>query len=148
MADALHHSCHLNEWYSPYQDDKVFGAKHNFFRQDLAGKISFINPPFNTFEGKQNLIEKVIEKISESLRSNLPTRVILLIPIFEGKVGHLYETQARKSRFMEIATFPKGLSRSWHLNTITFTTTFHLAFFLKKLDYICARTKRQYIGIQ
>ena len=107
MADALHHSCHLKEWYSLYQD-KSFGAKHDFFQQELSGKNTYINPPFNTFEGRQNLIEKVIAKVSDSLRSNLPTRVILLIPIFEGRIGHLYETQAKKSRFLEIATFPKG----------------------------------------
>src|ERR1700722_16011750 len=108
MADALHHSCHLKAWYSLYQEDTTFGAKHDFFQQELTGKNTYINPPFNTFEGNQNLIEKVIAKVSDSLRSNLPTRVILLIPIFEGEIGHLYETQARNSRFLEIATFPKG----------------------------------------
>ena len=108
MADALHHSCHLKEWFSLYREDQVFGAKHDFFQQDLAGRNTYINPPFNTFEGKHNLIEKVIEKISDSLRSDLPTRVVLLIPIFDGKIGHLYEDQARNSRFIEIATFPKG----------------------------------------
>ena len=108
MGDVLHHSRHLQEWYSRYQEDQVFGAKHDFFKQDLRGKNIYVNPPFNTFEDKQNLIEKVISKISESLRSNLPTRVVLLIPIFEGKIGQLYETQAKNSRFLEIATFPKG----------------------------------------
>ena len=107
MGDALHHSTYLNEWYSLYPEDTVFGAKHDFFKQDLRGKNTYVNPPFNTFEGKQNLIERVLEKILDSLRSDLPTRVILLIPIFEGEIGHLYETQARKSRFLEIATFPK-----------------------------------------
>ena len=29
MADALHHSSHLKEWFSLYQEDKVFGAKHD-----------------------------------------------------------------------------------------------------------------------
>ena len=104
----LHHSRHLKEWYSLYPEDQIFGAKHDFFKQDLTGKNTYINPPFNTFEGKQNLIEKVINKVFESLRSNLPTRVVLLIPIFAGEIGRLYETQARKSCFLEIATFPKG----------------------------------------
>jgi hypothetical protein len=108
MGDVLHHSRHLQEWYSRYQEDQAFGAKHDFFKQDLSGKNTYVNPPFNTFEDKQNLIEKVILKISDSLRSNLPTRVVLLIPIFEGKVGQLYETQARNSRFLEIATFPQN----------------------------------------
>ena len=85
MGDALHHSTYLNEWYSLYPEDTVFGAKHDFFKQDLRGKNTYVNPPFNTFEGKQNLIERVLEKILDSLRSDLPTRVILL----------------------EIATFPK-----------------------------------------
>ena len=108
MADVLHHSSNLKEWFSLYPEDKVFGAKHDFFKQDLTGKNMYVNPPFNTFDNKQNLIEKVIKKVSDSLRSNLPTRVVLLVPIFDGEVGHLYETQARKSRFLEIATFPKS----------------------------------------
>ena len=83
-------------------------AQHDFFKQDLRGKNIFINPPFNAFENKQNLIEKLISKICDSLRSDLPTRVILLIPIFEGKIGQLCETQAKNSRFLEIATFPKN----------------------------------------
>ena len=63
MGDVLHHSCHLQEWYSRYQEDQAFGAKHDFFKQDLRGKNIFINPPFNTFEDKQNLIEKSLENI-------------------------------------------------------------------------------------
>ena len=66
MGDVLHHSCHLQEWYSRYQEDQVFGAKHDFFKQDLSGKNTYINPPFNTFEDNQNLIEKVVSKISDS----------------------------------------------------------------------------------
>ena len=123
MGDVLHHSRHLQE-YSRYQEDQAFGAKHNFFKQDLRGKNTNINSPFNTFEDKQNLIEKVI-KISESLRSNLPTRVILLIPIFEGKIGQLYETQAKNSRFLEIATFPKNSFSFVHPNIITSITIFN-----------------------
>jgi hypothetical protein len=74
MADVLHHSSNLKEWFSLYPEDKVFGAKHDFFKQDLTGKNTYVNPPFNTFENKQNLIEKVIKKVSDSLRSNLPTK--------------------------------------------------------------------------
>ena len=33
---------------------------------------------------------------------------MLLIPIFEGMDGHMYETQARKAKFLEIGTFPAG----------------------------------------
>ena len=74
MADVLHHSPNLEEWFSLYPEDKIFGAKHDFFKQDLTGRNTYVNPPFNTFENKQNLIEKVIEKVSDSLRSNRPTR--------------------------------------------------------------------------
>jgi len=38
MGDALHHSCYLKEWYSLYQEDKIFGAKHDFFKQEIKGK--------------------------------------------------------------------------------------------------------------
>jgi hypothetical protein len=139
MGDVLHHSCQLKEWYSRYQEDQVFGAKHDFFKQDLSGKNIYVNPPFNTFEDRQNLIEKVISKISDSLRSNLPTRAVLLIPIFEGKIGQLYETQARKSRFLEIATFPKGsfsfvAPEHYHINN-----NFQPGHFAQKIGlYLCA----------
>ena len=53
MADALHHSDHLKEWYSLYQEDQAFGAKRDFFKQELKGKNIYINPPFNTFEGNR-----------------------------------------------------------------------------------------------
>ena len=33
---------------------------------------------------------------------------MLLIPILEGMDGHMYETQARKAKFLEIGTFPPG----------------------------------------
>ena len=108
MGDALHHSRHLQEWYSKYQEDQVFGAKHDFFKQDLSGKNTYINPPFNTFKDGKNLIEQVITKIADSLRSNLPTRVVL-IPIFEGDIGKLDENQAHNKRFLEIGTFPQAL---------------------------------------
>ncbi len=86
MGDVLHHSPYLKEWYSLYESDKCFGAKHDFFKQTLEGRNTYINPPFNTFEGKENenLISEVIAKIAEELRSDKPTRVVLLIPIFEG----------------------------------------------------------------
>src|ERR1044071_5692055 len=94
---------------------------------------------FNTFEGKQNLIEKVISKISDSLRSNLPTRVVLLIPIFEGSIGKLYENQAQKSRFLEIATFPQNsfsfvAPEHYHIHN-----NFQPGYFAQKIAlYLCA----------
>ena len=142
MADVLHHSPNLKEWFSLYPEDKVFGAKHDFFKHDLMGRNTYVNPPFNTFENKQNLIEKVIKKVSDSLQSNLPTRVVLLVPIFDGEVGHLYEDQARKSRFLEIATSPK--------NSFSFvapehsTTTFSLDFSPERWVFISAQIKLRY----
>jgi len=35
----------------------------------------------------------------------------LVIPITEGNEGHIFETQARKAKFFEICTFPKGQFR-------------------------------------
>jgi hypothetical protein len=139
MGDALHHSRHLRKWYSKYQEDQAFGAKHDFFQQDLRGNNTYINPPFNTFEGKQNLIEKVITKIADSLRSNLPTRVVLLIPIFEGNIGQLYENQVRNNRFLEIATFPQGsfsfvAPEHYHIHD-----NFQPGYFAQKIGlYLCA----------
>ena len=95
MADVLHHSSNLKNGSHCIQKTK-FWSKTRLLQQDLTGKNMYVNPPFNTFDNKQNLIEKVIKKVSDSLRSNLPTRVVLLVPIFDGEVGHLYETQARK----------------------------------------------------
>ena len=139
MGDALHHSRHLQEWYSKYQEDQVFGAKHDFFQQDLSGKNTYINPPFNTFEDKQNLIEKVITKIAESLRSNLPTRVVLLIPIFEGNIGKLYENQAQSKRFLEIATFPQGSFSFVAPEHYRIHDNFQPGYFAQKIGlYLCA----------
>ena len=90
----------------------------------------YVNPPFNTFENKQNLIEKVIKKVSDFLRSNLPTRVVLLVPIFDGEVGHLYEDQAKKLRFL--------------VSTITFITIFSLDFSPEKWVFISAQIKPRY----
>src|SRR5580692_7129731 len=96
MADVLHHSSNLKEWFSLYPEDKVFGAKPDFFKQDLTGKNTYVNPPFNTFENKQNLIEKVIEKVSDSLRQIFQQEWFYLCPFL---MGHLYETQARNRAF-------------------------------------------------
>src|SRR5271170_5556599 len=50
MADVFRHSDHLKEWYSPYRGDVSFGAKYDFFTQELAGRNTYINPPFNTYQ--------------------------------------------------------------------------------------------------
>src|ERR1044071_8089065 len=70
---------------------------------------------------------------------DLPTRVILLIPIFEGKIGQLYETQARNSRFLEIATFPQNsfsfvAPEHYHIHN-----NFQPGYFSQKIAlYLCA----------
>src|ERR1700731_1187103 len=51
---------------------------------------------------------RIIKKIAEDLKADKPTRAVLLIPIFEGMDGHVYETQVRKAKFLEIGTFPAG----------------------------------------
>ena len=139
MGDVLHHSRDLKEWYSPYESDVPFGAKHDFFKQSLEGKNTYINPPFNTYEGKENLIEKVIKKIADSLQSDKPTRVILLVPVFQGQHGHLYETQAKKSRFLEIATFPQGSFSFVAPEQYYINNNFQPGVFTEKVGlYLCA----------
>jgi hypothetical protein len=108
MADALHHSHYYHAWFSAYETDKVFGAKHDFFKQSLEGRNTYINPPFNTYMNDEHVITQVIRKVANELRSDRPTRVVLLIPIFEGPTGNLYETQAREARFLEIVSFDKN----------------------------------------
>ena len=58
MGDVLHHSCHLKEWYSRYQEDQVFGAKYDFFKQNLSGKNIYVNPPFNTLKTNKISLKK------------------------------------------------------------------------------------------
>jgi len=53
----------------------------------------------------------LLEKITTELKTELPTRILLVIPITEGNEGHIFETQARKAKFVEIGTFPKGQFR-------------------------------------
>ena len=89
------------------------GAKHDFFKQRLEGRNTYINPPFNTYVNDEHVITQVIRKVASELRSDRPTRVALLIPIFEGPTGGLYETQAREAKFLEIVSFDKN---SFHRN--------------------------------
>ena len=107
MADSLHHSEYLASWFSKLSSDCVFGAKWNFFEQTLEGKNIFICPPFEVHSNGENLITKVIQKIVTELKTDKPTRALLIIPILEGREGHIFETQARKAKFLEICRFPK-----------------------------------------
>ena len=81
---------------------------YDVFSQSLSGKNTYINPPFNNLGTQENAISRIIGKIAEDLKAEKPTRAVLLIPIFEGKDGHRYETQARKAKLLEIGTFPTG----------------------------------------
>lgn len=107
MADSLHHSEYLASWFSKLSSDCVFGAKWNFFEQTLEGKNIFICPPFEVHSNGENIITKVIQKIVTELKTDKPTRALLIIPILEGREGHIFETQARKAKFLEICRFPK-----------------------------------------
>ena len=106
MSDSLHHSNLFSTWISGYKSDKSFGALFDIFTQSLSGKNSYINPPFNNLSTNENAISRIIRKIANDIKTDEPTRTILLIPIFEGMDGHRYETQARKAKFLEIASFP------------------------------------------
>ena len=108
MSDSLHHSALFGTWISAYKSDTSFGASHDVFAQSLSGKNTYINPPFNNLGTQENAISRIIDKIAADLKAEKPTRAVLLIPIFEGKDGHRYETQARKAKFLEIGTFPVG----------------------------------------
>ena len=66
-----------------------------------------IYPPFYNINN-ENLLSKVIRKISEDLKGDKPTRVILMLPVFEGEQGQYYEDQARQAKFLKIVSFPKG----------------------------------------
>ena len=98
----------LRTWISAYKSDTSFGALYDVFAQSLSGKNTYINPPFNNLGTQENAISRIIDKIADDLKAEKPTRAVLLIPIFEGKDGHRYETQARKAKFLEIGTFPTG----------------------------------------
>jgi hypothetical protein len=107
----LNHSEFFQSWFLAYDSDKSFGAKIDIFTQSLAGKNVYINPPFNNIIKKENAISKIIRKVADEMKAKRPTRVVLLLPIFDGKEGHCYETQAKKAKFMEIATFPANSFR-------------------------------------
>ena len=126
MADALHHSRHLSTWFSPYEIDQAFGAHLDLFKQSLKGRNAYMHPPVHTSTNNENIISQVIRKISEDLRGDKPTRAVLVIPIFEGKDGHIYETQARQAKFVEIVTFPKGSFLSFLQITSQEMTPSHL----------------------
>jgi len=118
------------EWYSRYQEDQVFGAKHDFFKQDLSGKNTYINPPFNTFEDKHNLIEKSNLKSIWIPAIESPNKSVL-IAIFEGEIGQIRLRQGNRA-FWKLSHSRRVPFLLLHPNTITFITIFSLDTLPKK----------------
>ena len=107
MADALHHSPILGEWWSKDTIDLQFGAKLDFFAQDCTGRNVYVNPPFNDFGRERNVAVRVIDKAAHDIATALPTRFLLVIPRYEDKDGGKGFSQAVANRFLEIARFRK-----------------------------------------
>ena len=114
----------------------------------ISRKKHLHKPAIQHFRWKPNLIEKVIMKVSDSLRSNLPTRTILLIPIFEGKKGHPMRLKQGSHDFWKQLLFRKDLSLLLRQNTTIFIIIFALDFFLRKQASVCVRTRHHYRLIQ
>lgn len=93
MADALHHNLMFTRWCSEYVEDMVFGANYNFFQTDLRGENTFVNPPFNEING-QDILTKVIDRCLELMNTQLPTRLLLIIPVFQGLNGDRFLRRA------------------------------------------------------
>ena len=83
MADALHRTPVFRRWCSEFADDVVFGASHDFFQSKLQGENIFVNPPFNVMHGV-DILGNVIERCAALVASDLPTRCLLIIPVFQG----------------------------------------------------------------
>src|SRR5271155_3688882 len=114
-------------------------CKIRFLHPRISRKEYVYKSAFQHLSREPEPHRKVIEKVFDSLRSSQPTRVVLLIPIFEGKQGHLYETQAKKSRFLEIATFPKGSFSFVAPEHYHISNNFRPGFFSEKIGlYLCA----------
>jgi len=54
----------------------------------------------------------LLEKITTELKTELPTRILLVIPITEGNEGHIFETQQEKQIFLKYALSQKGNSQA------------------------------------
>ena len=100
MSDSLHHSKLFSTWISAYKSDKSFGVCLIFLLNHCLEKTHILTPHLITY------LQIIIQKIANDIKTDDPTRTVLLIPIFEGMDGHRYETQARKAKFLEIASFP------------------------------------------
>ena len=87
MGDALHHDMAFPRWCSEFEQDKFFGSSGDFFQVDLRGENVFVNPPFNDSNGEPRILMRVVERCIELGRSERPTRIVLVIPRFNGDNG-------------------------------------------------------------
>jgi ribonuclease HI len=113
MADALHRQRSLTNWFSPYEEDTLFGASTDFLKHDLSGQNYFINPPFSgkvqTINGPTHIIKAIIEALVLTNKSPAPTRAVLIIPQLGGaQDGNEFIDLARKAGLLEIARVQAG----------------------------------------
>lgn len=107
MADSLHHNPCFRRWCSEFPQDCWFGSEHDFFKAELEGENTFVNPPFNDTPGEPNILMKVIDRCLKVILSPLPTRIVLLLPIFEGDNGDRFLRRIMASdKATIVANFP------------------------------------------
>lgn len=96
MADALHHRPIFQKWCSEFQEDVVFGAQYDFFGTNLCGDNVFVNPPFNSIQG-EDILMRVVDRCLSITRTDVPTRCVILIPVFKGPGGDRFLQRALQS---------------------------------------------------
>lgn len=104
MADALHRTSVFRKWCSEFADDVVFGASHDFFQSNLQGENIFINPPFNAMHGI-DILCKVIDRCATLVNTDLPTRCLLIIPVFQGTHGDRFLRRALAKNAISVMHF-------------------------------------------
>lgn len=97
MADGLHHRSIFQKWCSEFVDDAVFGARHDFFNTDLRGENFFVNPPFNSVQG-HDIMSRVIDRCLLMVKTQLPTRCVLVVPVFQGSGGDRFLRKVLQSQ--------------------------------------------------
>lgn len=97
MSDALHHNALFQRWCSEFEEDAWFGAEGDFFQANLRGENIIVNPPFNNTQREPNILMKVIDRCLELARSEKPTRILLILPAFNGDNGDRYVQKVMSS---------------------------------------------------
>lgn len=105
MADALHRNPLFPRWCSEFQGDCHFGADHDFFQTPLEGNNVFINPPFNNSEGDLHVISRVIKHCIKLTQSSKPTRVVMVVPVFNGQNGERFLEELLASKRASVLAF-------------------------------------------